>query len=175
MYRFLFKPKWLGFHLLVVALIVLMVNLGIWQKHRLEDRREFNAEVRARSSEPIVPIEDVVTDATDPADVQWRTVTATGTYLADEQVVIVNRSQGGVIGVNVVTPLELDDGRLVLINRGFVPDSETVPAPTSGVVEVTGLAAVASVGPPGFQPLPELFHDPGIRIADLCVIGALEP
>ena len=138
MYRFLFKPKWLGFHLLVVALIVLMVNLGIWQKHRLEDRREFNAEVRARSSEPIVPIEDVVTDATDPADVQWRTVTATGTYLADEQVVIVNRSQGGVIGVNVVTPLELDDGRLVLINRGFVPDSETVPAPTSGVVEVTG-------------------------------------
>lgn len=138
MYRFLFKPKWLGFHLLVLALIVLMINLGFWQKHRLEDRREFNAEVRARSSEPIVPVEDVVTDDTDPADVQWRTVTATGTYLADEQVVIVNRAQGGVTGVNVVAPLELDDGRLVLINRGFVPDTEPVPAPATGVVEVTG-------------------------------------
>lgn len=138
MYRFLFKPKWLGFHLLVLALIVLMINLGIWQKHRLEDRREFNAEVRARSSEPIVPVEDVVDDDTDPADVQWRTVTATGTYLADEQVVIVNRSQGGVTGVNVVAPLELDDGRLVLINRGFVPDTQPVPAPAAGVVEVTG-------------------------------------
>jgi cytochrome oxidase assembly protein ShyY1 len=138
MYRFLFKPKWLGFHLLVLALIVIMVNLGFWQKHRLEDRREFNAEVRARSSEPIVPIEEVVTDATDPADVQWRTVTATGTYLPDEQVVIVNRAQGGVTGVNVVAPLELDDGRLVLINRGFVPDAESVPAPATGVVEVTG-------------------------------------
>ncbi len=138
MYRFLFKPKWLGFHLLVLALIVLMVNLGLWQKHRLDDRREFNAEVRARSSEPIVPVGDVVNDDTDPADVQWRTVTATGTYLADEQVVIVNRSQGGVTGVNVVAPLELDDGRLVLINRGFVPDTEPVPAPATGVVEVTG-------------------------------------
>lgn len=138
MYRFLFKPKWLGFHVLVLALIVLMINLGFWQKHRLEDRREFNAEVRARSSEPIVPVEDVVTDDTDPADVQWRTVTATGTYLADEQVVIVNRAQGGVTGVNVVAPLELDDGRLVLINRGFVPDTQPVPAPATGVVEVTG-------------------------------------
>ena len=138
MYRFLLKPKWIGFHLLVLALIVLMVNLGLWQKHRLEDRREFNAEVRARSSEPIVPVEEVVTDATDPADVQWRTVTATGTYLPDEQVVIVNRAQGGVTGVNVVAPLELDDGRLVLINRGFVPDTQPVPAPATGVVEVTG-------------------------------------
>lgn len=138
MYRFLFKPKWLGFHLLVLALIVLMINLGFWQKHRLDDRREFNAEVRARSSEPIVPVEDVVTDDTDPADVQWRTVTATGTYLADEQVLIVNRAQGGVTGVNVVAPLELDDGRLVLINRGFVPDTQPVPAPVPGVVEVTG-------------------------------------
>jgi cytochrome oxidase assembly protein ShyY1 len=138
MYRFLFKPRWLGFHVLVLALIVLMVNLGLWQKHRLDDRREFNAEVSSRSSEPIVPIEDVVTDDTDPADVQWRTVTALGTYLADEQVVIVNRSQGGVTGVNVVAPIELDDGRLVLVNRGFVPDAEAVPPPTAGEVEVTG-------------------------------------
>jgi cytochrome oxidase assembly protein ShyY1 len=137
-YRFLFKPKWLGFHLLVIILVVVMVNLGFWQLHRLESRREFNAEVRARSAEPVVPIETIVTDTTDPADVQWRTVTVTGSYLPDEQVVIVNRAQEGITGVNVVTPMELADGRLVLINRGFVPDTEPVPPPTSGQVEVTG-------------------------------------
>ncbi len=138
MYRFLFKPKWIAFHVLVIATIVAMVNLGFWQKHRLEDRREFNSEVRDRSKEPVVPIDDVVADDTDPGDVQWRTVTVTGTYLPDEQVLIVNRSQAGAAGVNVVTPMELADGRLVLINRGFVPDTIDVPMPAEGVLTVTG-------------------------------------
>ncbi len=144
-FRFLFKPKWIAFHLLVIVMIVLMVNLGFWQKHRLESRREFNAEVRARSAEPIVPIEAIVAASPGgspqgivPADVQWRTITAMGTYLRDEQVLIVNRSQGGATGVNVVTPLQLADGQLVLINRGFVPDASDVPLPATGEVTVTG-------------------------------------
>lgn len=138
MYRFLLKPKWIGFHLLCIFGIVLMVNLGIWQLHRLQSRKDFNAEVRARTAEPVVPVEEVVTDGVDPDDVQWRTVTATGTYLPDEQVVVVNRSQGGFSGVNVVTPLELADGTIVLINRGFVPDATPVPVAPTGEVEVLG-------------------------------------
>lgn len=138
MYRFLFRPKWLLFHVAVVALVVLMVNLGFWQLHRLQDRREFNAEVRARAGEPVVPVEDVVDLGTDAADVQWRTVTASGRYLADEQVLVVNRSQDGFSGVNVVTPLELADGSIVLINRGFVAATLEVPAPPAGEVVVTG-------------------------------------
>jgi cytochrome oxidase assembly protein ShyY1 len=138
MYRFLVKPRWLLFHLLVLLLVVVMINLGLWQMHRLQHRKDFNAEVRARASEPVVPVEDVVTLDTDGADVQWRTVTATGTYLPDEQVIVVNRSQDGFSGVNVVTPLELADGELVLINRGFVADTLDVPAAPSGTVTVTG-------------------------------------
>lgn len=138
MYRFLFKPRWLLFHVLVLVLVIVMINLGLWQKHRLDDRKDFNAEVRARAGEPIVPVEDVVALDTDGEDVQWRTVTATGTYLVDEQLIVVNRSQDGFSGVNVVTPLELADGTLVLINRGFVADTLEVPAAPSGTVTVTG-------------------------------------
>ena len=46
-YRFLISPKWVAFHLLVVALIVAMINLAFWQLRRLDERRQFNAEVRA--------------------------------------------------------------------------------------------------------------------------------
>ena len=123
MYRFLLKPKWIGFHLLCIFGIVLMVNLGIWQLHRLQSRKDFNAEVRARTAEPVVPVEEVVTDGVDPDDVQWRTVTATGTYLPDEQVVVVNRSQGGFSGVNVVTPLELADGTIVHLPEATARDA----------------------------------------------------
>lgn len=138
MHRFLLKPKWLLFHLLVVGLVVLMVNLGLWQLHRWQDRKDFNAEVRARASQPVVPVEQLVGSDTDGDTVQWRTVTATGTYLADEELLVVNRSQDGFSGVNVVTPLELADGTLVLVNRGFVPTTLDVPATPTGEVTVTG-------------------------------------
>jgi cytochrome oxidase assembly protein ShyY1 len=138
MRRFLLSPRWLLFHVTVLALVVLMVNLGLWQLHRLQDRREFNAEVRARATLEVVPVQEVVSLGTDADEVEWRTVTATGRYLVDEQVVVVNRSQDGVSGVNVVTPLQLDDGPIVLVNRGFVPGTLEVPAPTGGDVSVTG-------------------------------------
>jgi surfeit locus 1 family protein len=142
-YRFLVQPKWILFHLLVLVLVVVMVNLGIWQLHRLQDRRAFNAEVRERSELPVAAFESVVTDAVRTVDdgdlVEWRVVTATGTFVADEQVEIINRSQGGVAGFDVVTPLRLRDGELVLVNRGFMPDDESAPPPPEGEVVVTGV------------------------------------
>jgi surfeit locus 1 family protein len=142
MYRFAFRPKWLLFHLLVVVLVVVMVNLGIWQYHRLQGRRAFNDEVRSRAAVPVAEFEAVVTNtivSLDDADqVEWRTVRATGTYLADEQVLVINRSQGGEPGEDVVTPLQLASGELVLVNRGFVAETDAVPAPPAGPVVVTG-------------------------------------
>jgi cytochrome oxidase assembly protein ShyY1 len=138
MYRFLTRPRWIGFTLLIAALAVLMVNLGFWQLRRLDERRHFNAVVTAHASLPIAPVEQVLTPGTPPADVDWRPITATGTYLADQQVLIVDRSQAGAAGVDVVTPLQLSDGRLLLVDRGFVEGSTPPPAPPSGTVSITG-------------------------------------
>lgn len=142
MYRFLLRPRWLVFHAVVLVGVVGMVMLGFWQRTRLDERREFNAVVAARAVEPAAPI-DIVVGAqgaeSEPAQIEWRAATATGTYLADEQVIVVNRSQGGRAGVNVVTPLELSDGRLLLVNRGFVAGSGTEPpAPPTGTVQIGG-------------------------------------
>lgn len=138
--RFL-RPRWLAFHLIVAAAIVLMVNLALWQLDRLDDRRAFNDRVSARIDRQPVPLDDALPPGTpvDPDDWEWTPVVATGTYLADEQVVVVNRSQDGVAGQNVVTPLRVDDGRLVLVNRGFVSLTADVPTPPSGEVSVRGI------------------------------------
>lgn len=144
MYRFLLRPKWLGFHLLVVAAIVAMVNLGLWQLRRLDERQAFNATVAARyDAEPVALDVLLGPDLADPgderlADIAWRPVVATGTYATDRSIQIVNRSQGGRAGENVVTPLHLDDGRILLVNRGFVPLDADVPSAPSGTVTVTG-------------------------------------
>jgi cytochrome oxidase assembly protein ShyY1 len=138
MYRFLLSPRWLGFHLLVIVGIVTMVNLGFWQLRRLDERKTFNALLSERIAEPPAPLDDVLQPGTDPDSVEWRSVTTSGTYLPDEQFLVVNRSQDGVGGTMVVTPLQLADGRLLLVERGFEPSTlEPPPAPT-GTVEVVG-------------------------------------
>lgn len=138
MYRFLFSPKWIGFHLLVLVGIIAMINLGLWQLRRLDEREAFNARVEARYDAPPVPFDELLTPSVDVGDIEWRPVSAGGTYLPDEQILIVNRSQNGRAGDNVVTPLALDDGRVLLVNRGFVPLGFEVPEAPTGEIDVIG-------------------------------------
>ena len=60
MYGFLLRPKWIGFHLLVIGGVVLMVNLWFWQLRRLDERREFNAAFESRADMPVRPLDDVL-------------------------------------------------------------------------------------------------------------------
>jgi cytochrome oxidase assembly protein ShyY1 len=137
-YGFLFRPRWIAFHLLVVVVIVAMINLAFWQLRRLDERKDFNAAVSSRIDQQPAPLDDVLTAGTDPDSVEWRPVETTGTYLSDEQFVVVNRSQGGAAGELVVTPLELNDSRILLVDRGFIPQAtDGAPAP-EGEVEVIG-------------------------------------
>ena len=138
MYRFLLRPKWIGFTLGIVLLVVVMINLGLWQLRRLDQRQEHNAIVEANYDAAPQPLDAVLTPGIDPENVQWLPVIATGTYRPEGTVHIVNRSQNGFAGDNIVVPFDLGDGRVLLVNRGFVPVGEDVPPPPSGEVEVTG-------------------------------------
>ncbi|MGH9185299.1 MAG: SURF1 family cytochrome oxidase biogenesis protein [Acidimicrobiales bacterium] len=123
-YRFALRPRWILSHLLVVALVVTMVNLGFWQLRRLDDRRDFNRLVRDRTAAPIDRIDDVVDpDAPfdDTGDVTYRRARATGTYDADREVMVWGRSLSGEPGVWILTPLITADGAALVVNRGWVP------------------------------------------------------
>ena len=138
MYRFLLRPKWIAFTLGIVLLMILMINLGLWQLNRLDQRRESNAAVEARYDQPPRPLDSVLTPGSNPDDLQWLPVTVEGTYRPEGTVHIVNRSQNGTAGDNIVVPLDLGDGRVLLVNRGFLPQGEDTPPAPTGTVEVTG-------------------------------------
>jgi cytochrome oxidase assembly protein ShyY1 len=142
-YRFLFSPKWIAFHLLVLVVVVAMVNLAFWQLRRLDERRDFNAQVQANANQPIASFDDVIAESTDPSAVEWRRVRVGGTYVPDHQFLVVNRSQNGGTGRNVVDALQLDDGSLLMVNRGFVPEAEEVPPVPPGPVELVGRLRVS--------------------------------
>jgi len=138
MYRFLLTPKWIALHVACLVGIVLMVTAGFWQLDRHHQRQDFEAEVIARSEAEIVPFEALDVAANDPADLEWRRVTASGTYVDGKDFVVVNVSQDGTGGSDAVNGLLLADGTVLIVNRGFVPGSDALPPAPEGTVTVTG-------------------------------------
>ncbi|HEX5365578.1 MAG TPA: SURF1 family protein [Acidimicrobiales bacterium] len=142
--RFLLRPLWILSHLLVVLLVVAMVNLGLWQLRRLDERRDRNDLIESRLEQPVRPVGEVlaVGDTGSVDDARFRQVSAIGRYDGGDTVVVRNRSQDGVAGAWLVSPLTLPDGRRVGVLRGFVPldgDGDPVTAPVpAGVVTVHG-------------------------------------
>ncbi|CAN5698508.1 SURF1 family protein [soil metagenome] len=147
-YRFVLRPSWIVSHVLVVALVVVMVSLGFWQLRRLDERQAANALIEGRADQPESPVADVVSadDSTVDADaVLYRRVSATGSYAAGDEVLVRSRSMDGAPGSWVLTPLLLDDGTAVVVNRGWIPNDgtrERAPAeaaPPEDEVRVSGL------------------------------------
>jgi surfeit locus 1 family protein len=146
-WRFARRAKWIVRHVAVAALVVTMVLLGLWQLRRLDEKREIEDRVEARQAEPAAPVEDAVPADAEIGDdaiasVEHRSVTATGTYAPDDTFVVENRTFNGASGAWVLTPLVLDDGRAVVVNRGFLGYDQQgeiqPPDPPGGEVQVVG-------------------------------------
>ncbi|MCU1371161.1 MAG: hypothetical protein JWO77_2355 [Ilumatobacteraceae bacterium] len=147
-YRFALKPRWILSHIFVLVMVVGMMRAGLWQWDRLHERREINARVEAVQEEEPAPVEGLAEpgDFDAGAELEYRPVTATGTYLADQSVLVDGADHKGAAGAWVLTPLQLPDGDVVIIKRGTVANPgqlEAVPASVetpAGEVTVEGLA-----------------------------------
>jgi cytochrome oxidase assembly protein ShyY1 len=145
-YRFLLTRRWIGIQLTALLMIPALIWLGFWQLHRYEDAAERNTRIARNMSAVPVPVAELTGPGrTVPERDLWRRVTVTGRYDTAHEVVARNRTgtERG-LGFFVITPMILDDGSSVLVNRGWVvaPDTATaypkVPAAPSGTVRVTG-------------------------------------
>ena len=65
-------------------------------------------------------MDDVLAVGRRSADDEWRLVTASGTYLTDETVIVRYRTREGASGVDVVVPLVTADGATLLVDRGWL-------------------------------------------------------
>jgi cytochrome oxidase assembly protein ShyY1 len=139
------RRLWLRWALLIAFVAVLgvaFVSLGNWQLDRLAQRKERNATTIANEQKPVQPYEQVFTRPIADAD-QWQRVEASGTFDADRQFVVRYRSNGGIEGYEVVTPLRTASGA-VLVDRGFIPLERgtripsVAPPPPTGEVTVVG-------------------------------------
>ncbi|HEV8055215.1 MAG TPA: SURF1 family protein [Nocardioidaceae bacterium] len=147
MFRFLLSRRWILFGIFVAVLGVACWRLGIWQFHRLEERRADNAIIEANLTALPLPASAVLhTDQPLPEEAQWRRVVLQGRYAAEDEVLVRYQTRDGRPGATVVTPLVLDTGPAVLVDRGWLPVTNNpsadviAPDPPPGRVTVTGWA-----------------------------------
>lgn len=148
-YAFALKPKWILGHVIAVAFVVVAINMAFWQISRLHDRQAYNERVAANMAAPAAPLEGMLGASSgfdDVPDVLFRHATATGHYLVDQEMVITGQADDeGVPGVWIVTPLRLDDGRVVLVNRGWLPSTGTITAPPADAAPPSGRVTVSGL------------------------------
>lgn len=120
------SPLFLG--MVTAAAVALFVSAGNWQRGRLAQKEHMALAYDRAQSLPAVPLPS--------APVAWsdwlyRKVEVRGSWLPDAQMLLDNRVHAGRTGFHVLTPLRLADGRVVLVNRGFVaalPRRDQLPA-----------------------------------------------
>jgi surfeit locus 1 family protein len=108
-----FAPRLLP-TILAAAAIVLFAALGEWQLGRAQEKRALAAQFGASGT--ALDWQRLPPDAP-----RYQRVRLRGHYDSARQFLLDNRSHESVAGVEVLTPLFLDDGSAVIVNRGWLP------------------------------------------------------
>jgi len=168
----------IAFVVFAIALAAGCVRLGIWQLSRLDERRARNAAISARLAEPRAPLSAALADG---AGARYRQVQAAGRFDYEREIVHTSRTRRGAPGVQIVTPLILEGGSAVLVNRGWVysPNGMTVDlqrwregdsADVTGYLEAFAEPADAGAGNVSTPSLPR-----GVRRLQRDSVAALFP
>lgn len=125
------------------AAFVLLASLGTWQAQRLAWKQDLIARAEAGLAAPPAPVPS--DPASDLAALDYRRVLTRGRYLHDQAFGFGFSARGGEPGGRLVTPLLLEDGRALLVDRGWLPRALLPPNLPAGLapegeVEVAGVA-----------------------------------
>lgn len=150
--RYAFRPRWWAV-LLTLGFGALLVSLGLWQLGRAQQKQELQAAFAQASAGGRIAL---ALHSPAPDLLATHEATARGALDASRQLLLDNQSRERVPGYRVWTPLRLDTGGWLIVDRGWVaanPDRRQLPAidVSTAPREVQGY----------WRPLPE----PGLRLA----------
>jgi cytochrome oxidase assembly protein ShyY1 len=142
--RFLLKPGWIAFVLLVIGFAIACYTLlAPWQFRRNAEQQQLNKAIAASYAHPPEPLARLVPGAAPSAGVEWRQTTVRGSYLPGDEALVRLRTVLGEPALEVLTAFRTDDGRTIAVDRGYVrPGQEShvepFPAAPAGPVLLAG-------------------------------------
>jgi surfeit locus 1 family protein len=146
-FRPLFWPT-----LFTVPVLLLCLGLGSWQVQRLFWKEGLIAQRQAAVAAAPAPVPRNLAEA---RGMEFHRVIDEGVFLHDKEIFLGATSEGGGQGYQVLTPLLEPGGRIVLVNRGFIPGELKDPAKRAagqvpGTVRVLGLLRLPPDGRPSW-------------------------
>jgi surfeit locus 1 family protein len=119
--------------LFIIGATVLLFGLGGWQVERLRWKNDQLTHIQQSQGKDALGTLPQELDG-----LEYRNVILTGNFLNDKMLHMVGHPQGEGPGFFVITPFRLeDDGRIVLVNRGFAPEGKEFPP--EGVQTIHGI------------------------------------
>jgi cytochrome oxidase assembly protein ShyY1 len=150
-------------HSIFKSLVAILLIAGClwasqWQFHRGEDRKARNNTIEEHIKFPEV---ELTTLTSNVKLHEWRSVTATGRFDANEQILLRNRYFEGKYGYAVLTRFTTEGGDSIWVDRGWVAAGasatiapETPPVPTGLVSIIARLRLDSSLPSGSFFALP---------------------
>jgi surfeit locus 1 family protein len=134
--------------------LLICLGLGAWQIERLFWKQDLIARREAAVTAAPVPVPKTLAEA---RGMEYRHVSDEGSFLQDKEIFLGASSDGGGQGYQVLTPLLEPGGRIVFVNRGYIPAELKDPAKRSagqiaGTVHVQGLLRLPAGKPNWFLP-----------------------
>ncbi|HEY2067954.1 MAG TPA: SURF1 family protein [Rhizomicrobium sp.] len=138
-----------------VPAFALLLTLGFWQIQRLHWKLDLIAEMSANMVAPPLSLDGALVLG---ERAQYHTVLLKGRYDNSHEAFVFTTGPEGAPVYHIVTPFKLDDGRALLIDRGFIPMTLLNPAtrqPPTGERIVFGIWRTPD--PPSvFTPAPDM-------------------
>lgn len=132
-----------------VALVALTTRLGLWQLDRAAQKLQWEQARAEQARAPALDAAALPGTAQAAQAHEHRLVAIQGRWLGEHTVFLDNRPMAGRAGFHVLTPLALNDGRVLLVQRGWWPRDAAdrtridAPPPPAGVQPVRGRIALA--------------------------------
>jgi cytochrome oxidase assembly protein ShyY1 len=140
------QPRYAALAALMAVVAAICLAAGSWQIARLREKHAANDALRHNAHQAPAAVTEVlplVPDRPATDDIQFRRVTATGTYDAAGQVLVRRQQVNDINGYDVLTPLRTARATLLVV-RGFVAQpaagAPSAGPPPRGTVSITARA-----------------------------------
>ena len=152
-----FRP-YPGFTIATLILTAVLIGLGVWQLERLQWKLALIAEVNGHMAAAPISLDQAL--KTDADRMQYRRVALSGHLDNAKESYVFTTGAGGEPVYHVITPFVTDEGRTMLVDRGFVPKERLDPktrTPVEGDTRLVGVWRVPDA-PGAFTPAPDMAH-----------------